>query len=46
MTKNAYLQTKLKRSKEDQEDLLKKFESTVRSLSNNTMKADLQREME
>lgn len=40
------MQAKCKRAKDDYEDLLKKFETTVRTLSQQNQQRELQREME
>ena len=45
MTKNAYYESKVQRGKEDYEDLLRKFETTVKTLSKNN-KYEYEREME
>jgi hypothetical protein len=40
------MEAKCKRAKDDYEDLLKKFETTVRTLSNQNQQKELQREMD
>jgi hypothetical protein len=40
------METKCKRSKDEFEDLLRKFETTVKTLSNQKPQKDMQREME
>lgn len=45
-TKNNFLDTRFKRSKEDYEDLLKKFELTVKNLSNNKERSDIHKQYE
>jgi hypothetical protein len=46
ITKVNYMEGKCKRAKDDYEDLLKKFETTVRTLSQQNQQRELQREME